>query len=98
MTRKVVLSIQCDFCGTALSEDEAHQGELTLDGKHYGVDLCDKDREGLLEHLVLLSDAVAKSKKKAAGRFPCDEPGCRFKSKSEQGLSLHKRRMHPTPY
>lgn len=105
MARELIIKIHCDMCGHSIEENETHSGELIIDGATYGIDLCEGDSLGLTAKLTpkakaLKQDEIPPTKAghstpKIYRQVPCDVPGCDVKVKNSQGLSMHKRRVHP---
>jgi hypothetical protein len=109
MTRELVIKIHCDFCSKDVTEEDAHSGELRLDGKFYEIDLCPECAPSLTTKLTPMPASQASVKTqvipkdqparkyaatpKSARKVPC--PICGVLCKNDLGVRFHTVKMHP---
>lgn len=109
MTRELVIKIHCDFCSKDVAEEDAHSGELRLDGKFYEIDLCPECSPSLTTKLTPMPASQASVKTptqapkdpprryaatpKSARKVPC--PICGVLCKNDLGIRFHTVKMHP---
>lgn len=99
MARELILKIKCDFCGNSIEEQDAHSGEVVLNGIIYHLDLCESDATELTYKLTPKPKSApqamvstSKATPKADRNLPCQV--CGVKCKNQRGLNLHMYKMH----